>query len=66
MTDEQIWLLKYGRGWVPWYEIVDGPVGEQDVDPVYERLIDARRLEIDNNRMQVRLKPKEEDESIRV
>ena len=66
MTDEQIWLLKYGRGWVPWYELVDGSVGEQDVDPVYERLVAAGRIETAVRTMSVRLKPKEEDESIRV
>lgn len=66
MTDEQIWLLQYGRGWVAWYELMDGPVGEQQVNPIHTRLTDAGKIEIDRNRMCVRLKPKEENESIRV
>lgn len=56
VTDEQVWLLKYGRGWVPWYELLDGPVGEQEVDPIHERLVQAGRVEIDKNAMRVRLK----------
>lgn len=56
VTDEQVWLLKYGRGWVPWYELLDGPVGEQKVDPIHERLVQAGRVEIDKNAMRVRLK----------
>ena len=66
MTDEQMWLLKYGRGWVPWYELVDGPVGEQEVDPLHTRLTEAGRLEINQNTMCVRLKPKEQNESVSV
>lgn len=64
MTDEAIWLLKYGRGWVPWYELMDGPVGEQDVDPIHERLVSAGKVEINKNTMCVRLKP--QNEPIRV
>jgi len=56
MTDEQIWLLKYGRGWVPWYELVSGPVGEQEVDPLHTRLLDAGKMQVDKNKLQVRLK----------
>lgn len=56
MTDEQIWLLKYGRGWVPWYELVDGQVGGQEVDPVHTRLVDAGKIEVDKKQMRVRLK----------
>jgi hypothetical protein len=58
MTDEQIWLLKYGRCWIPWYELVDGPVGEQKVDPIHERLLAAGKIEVNKNAMQVRLKIK--------
>lgn len=65
MTDEQVWLLKYGSNWVPWYELVDGPVGEQEVDPIHSRLLDAGKMEIDKNTMRVRLK-REKNESIRV
>lgn len=59
MTDEQIWLLKYGRGWVPWYELVDGPPGEQEVDPLHVRLMDAEKIEIDKKTLRVRLKEKQ-------
>ena len=59
MTDEQIWLLKYGSGWVPWYELVDGPLGEQEVDPLHVRLVDAGKIEVDKKQMRVRLKEKQ-------
>lgn len=65
MTDEQIWLLKYGSGWVPWYALLDGPVGEQEADPLHSRLLGAGKIEIDKNTMRVRLK-REKNESIRV
>lgn len=64
MTDEQIWLLKYGRGWVPWYELVSGITGEQEVDPIHERLVEAGKVEIDKHTMRVRLKGT--NEAIRV
>ena len=64
MTDEQRWLLIYGRQEVPWYELITGPVGGQLADPLFERLRDAGKLEADISRMTVRLK--EENESIRV
>lgn len=60
MTDEQIWLLRYGRGWVPWYELIDGPVGEQKIDVLHERLTDAGKLEVDRTKMRVRLKENKE------
>jgi len=66
MTDEQIWLLKYGRGWVPWYELLNGPVGEQEVDPIHERLVAAGRVELDTKAMRVRLKLKEENDVRRI
>ena len=59
MTDEHIWLLKYGRGWVSWYELLNGAVGEQEVDPIHRRLVEAGGIEIDKNKMRVRLKPEE-------
>jgi hypothetical protein len=62
MTDEQIWLLKYGRGWVPWYDLMYGPTGEQEVDPIHTRLLEAGKVEINKNTMCVRLKPKRENE----
>lgn len=66
MTDEQIWLLRFGRGWIAWYELVDGPVGEQIVDALHTRLLDGGKIEVDKNTMRVRLKPKRENEFIRV
>lgn len=66
MTDEQIWLLKYGRGWVPWYELLNGPVGEQEVDPIHERLVAAGKVELDTKAMRVRLKLKEENDVRRI
>lgn len=56
MTDEQIWLLKYGRGWVPWYELISGPVGEQEVDVIHQRLLEEGKVELDKKSMRVRLK----------
>jgi len=65
MTPEQIWLLKYGRGWIHWYELADED--GDDVDDLLERMHEARLLKTDSNRMCVRLKTeKERDESIRV
>jgi hypothetical protein len=66
MTDEQVWLLRYGRGWIPWYELLDGSVGEQEVDPLHTRLTEAGKMEINQNTMCVRLKQKEENEPIRI
>lgn len=64
MTDEQKWLLIYGRQEVPWYKVITGLTGEQITDPLFARLRDAGKLKADINRMTVRLK--EENESIRV
>jgi hypothetical protein len=65
MTPEQIWLLKYGRGWIHWYELADED--GDGVDDLLERMHEARLLKTDSNRMCVRLKTeKERDESIRV
>lgn len=60
VTDEQKWLLRYGRGWVQWFELMEGPVGEQEVDPIHTRLVDAGKIEIDKHKMRVRLKEKNE------
>lgn len=65
MTDEQKWLLIFGSGWVPWYAVVDGPPGEQEVHPLHTRLTEAGKIEVDKNTMRVRLK-KEVNEIIRV
>jgi hypothetical protein len=65
VTDEQIWLLKYGRGWVSWYELLDGPIGEQEVDSLHTRLLEAGKIQIDKNKLRVRLKEKT-NEPIRV
>ena len=64
MTDEQKWLLIYGRQEVPWYKVITGLTGEQITDPLFTRLRDAGKLKADIGRMTVRLK--EENESIRV
>jgi hypothetical protein len=63
MTDEQIWLLRFGRGWVDWWELEDV---EDSVDPLFERLTDAGKLEMDAESLRIKLRSKEEDESIRV
>jgi hypothetical protein len=63
MTDEQIWLLRFGRGWVDWWEL-EGV--EDGIDPVFERLADAGKLETDANALRIKLRSKEEDESVRV
>ena len=59
MTDEQKWLVLFGSGWVPWYAVVDGPPGDQEVNPIHTRLVEAAKKEIDKNRMGVRLKVNE-------
>jgi hypothetical protein len=65
MTDEQIWLLQFGRGWVAWYELANET--EDDVTDLLERMHEARLLKTDSNRMCVRLKTeKEKDEPIRI
>lgn len=64
MTDEQIWLLKYGSRWVDWWELANAD--ETGVDALCERLHEGNKLERDHKKLRVRLKPKEKDESIRV
>ena len=64
MTDEQIWLLQFGRRWVDWWELANAE--DTDISPLCERMHEAGMLESDHRRLRVRLKPKEEDESIRV
>jgi hypothetical protein len=57
MTDEQKWLLQYGSGWVGWWDVADkGNVGELGVDPLFERLRESDKFDVDKRRMQVRLK----------
>ncbi len=58
MTDEQIWLLRFGRGWVDWWELADET--NIDIDPIAERMHNAGMLRSDRNTMRVRLKTKEE------
>ena len=43
-----------------WFELMEGPVGEQEVDPIHTRLVDAGKIEIDKHKMRVRLKEKNE------
>ena len=65
MTPEQIWLLKYGRGWVDWWELEDKD--GNGLDALFERLGDEGKLKSDPNGLRVRLKTeKERDELIRV
>ena len=58
MTDEQIWLLRFGRGWVDWWELADE--SNEDIDPIAERMHNAGMLRSDRSTMRVRLKTKEE------
>lgn len=62
MTDEHRWLLLYGRRWIDWWELEDNG----DLNPIFERMHEAGMLESDHARLKVRLKPKEENEFIRV
>lgn len=65
MTPEQIWLLKFGRGWVDWWELEDKD--GNGLDDLCERMHEARLLKADSNRLRVRLKTeKERNESIRI
>lgn len=50
MTDEGIWLLLFGRGWVA-FEFI-----EEKYDDVFTRLSKANKLEVDKNLECVRLK----------
>ena len=65
MTDEQHWLLLYGRRWVDWWELEDSE-GILGISNLAERMHDALLLESDRSKLRVRLKPKEENEPIRV
>lgn len=60
MTDEQIWLLKYGRGWVPWDELMDDSIGDPEEYSLYTRLLGTGQMELktqfDRNTFQVRLR----------
>ena len=62
MTDEGIWLLMLGRDWHP-HEVVDG---DEALSLAFKRLSAAGKLQGDWVTMQVRLRPKEENELIRV
>lgn len=62
MKDEDKWLLVYGRGWVDWWEL-EGTNDEQ-LDPLFVRLSEDGKLEMDANYVRVRLK--EKDETVRV
>lgn len=64
MTDEQIWLLQFGRGWVPWYEL--SLYDSEEFNERAMRMHKAGQLQGDASRMMVRLKPQEEDATIRV
>lgn len=62
MKDEDKWLLVYGRGWVDWWDL-EGTNDEQ-LDPLFVRLSEDGKLEMDESYVRVRLK--EKDESVRV
>ena len=57
MTDEQKWLLIFGRGWVA-LEVVE------EHDPIFSRLAKDKKLDVDQSFECVRLKP--QNEPIRV
>ena len=69
MTDEQKWLLIFGRDWHPCEELEDA---EGEIAYLYDRMSTAgdlrgRLLEHDPSRYEVRLRPpKEENEPIRI
>ena len=62
MKDEDKWLLVYGRGWVDWWELED--TNDEQLNPLFVRLSEDGKLEMDANYVRVRLK--EKDESVRV
>lgn len=62
MKDEDVWLLTFGRGWVDWWELENSD--DEDLNPLFVRLSEAGKLEMDPNYVRVRLK--EKDESVRV
>lgn len=62
MKDEDKWLLVYGRSWVDWWELED--TNDEQLNPLFVRLSEDGKLEMDVNYMRVRLK--EKDESVRV
>ena len=50
MTDESIWLLLFGRGWVTLQAV------EEEHDDVFTRLARDKKLEVNENFECVRLK----------
>ncbi len=52
MTDEQKWLLIFGRGWVA-LEVVE------EHDPIFSRLAKDKKLDVDQSFECVRLKETE-------
>jgi len=62
MTDEGIWLLILGRDW----HTIEAVDGNEALSLAFKRLSAAGKLQVDWVTMQVRLRPKEEDEPIRV
>jgi hypothetical protein len=58
MTDEQIWLLLHGSGWIKLW------VKRENFDSIFGRLMKDGKLELSEDLKCVRLK--EENESIRV
>jgi hypothetical protein len=63
MTDEQIWLLVFGKGWQPYEKIAEAG-GE--IPNVFSRMSAAGMLEGDPSTYQIRLRPEKPNESIRV
>lgn len=50
MTDEGIWLLLFGGGWVEFDDIKD------EHEEIFDRLAKAKKLDVDENLVCIRLK----------
>jgi hypothetical protein len=57
MKDEDIWLVRFGSGWIDWWELENEDSGE--VIPIFDRMIEAGKLETSMESLKVRLKPNE-------
>jgi hypothetical protein len=62
MTDEQMWLLVFGRDW----HTVETVEDSEALLPAFKRLGAAGELQWNPVTMYVRLRPKEENEFIRI
>ena len=57
MTDEDIWLVRFGSGWVDWWELQNET--SEGVTPIFHHLFEAGKLETSMESLKVRLKPNE-------